>query len=221
MKRRGLSYDVLQVRDGGQPRTVARVWCSGCTEHLDLTINSSHNPERIEQQARAKGWDCDKNRASWNRCPACKAMDKARSKGEPAAKAAEPIPAATDATARVSQAAAPQPAPTAPLGAKETAMTTTTVRAPTPDERTRVRHKLDGVFDDSNGMYLDGYSDQKVADDLKLPRKIVEQIREAAYGPIRTDPEIEQLRADITDLLTKASGLANRLAEVKKRFGAR
>ncbi|EME69899.1 hypothetical protein H261_10859 [Paramagnetospirillum caucaseum] len=98
---------------------------------------------------------------------------------------------------------------------------TPAVRPATPDERMRIRHKLDGVFDDAKGMYLDGYSDQRVAEELKLPRKMIEQIREAAYGPIRTDPEIEQLRTDITSLVSQASALANRLAEVEKRFQPR
>lgn len=100
-------------------------------------------------------------------------------------------------------------------------MTVTTVRAATPDERMRVRHKLDAVFDDAKGMYLDGYTDQRLAEELTLPRKIVEQIREAAYGPIRTDPDIDQLRTDIAELMAKAAGLANRLAEVEKRFAAK
>ena len=100
-------------------------------------------------------------------------------------------------------------------------MTTPALRPASPDERMRIRHKLDEVFDDSKGMYLDGYSDQRVADGLKLPRKMIEQIREAAYGPIRTDPEIEQLRADITTLVAQASALANRLAEVEKRYQPR
>jgi hypothetical protein len=85
----------------------------------------------------------------------------------------------------------------------------------------RIRHKLDEVFDDSKGMYLDGYCDQRVAEDLKLPRKMIEQIREAAYGPIRTDPEIDQLRTDIASLVSQASTLANRLADVEKRYLAR
>jgi len=202
MKTRPLSYGVVQLRDISGPRTVARLWCAQCGETLDLTLNSNHNADAVERRARAKGWDCDKNRASRTICPDCKAR---------------PRPQITAAT--------PKPLPR-PVAAKPASPITmeipmTPVRPATPDERMRIRHKLDEVFDDSKGMYLDGYSDQRVAEDLKLPRKMIEQIREAAYGPIRTDPELDQLRTDIAALVAQASTLANRLAEVEKRFQPR
>ena len=194
MKTRPLSYDILQVRDTAGPRTVARLWCAQCGETLDLTLNGLHHADAVERLARAKGWDCDKNRASRTICPDCKAR---------------PRPRVT------------APKPTKPTLRKEPPMTTPALRPATPDERMRIRHKLDEVFDDSKGMYLDGYSDQRVAEELKLPRKMVEQIREMAYGPIRTDPEIEQLRTDIAALIAQAGTLANRLTEVEKRFQVR
>ncbi len=193
MKTRPLSYDILQVRNTTGPRTVARLWCADYGETLDLTLNSPHHADGVERMARAKGWDCDKNRASRTICPDCKARPR------------PPIMA----TAMK---------PTKPTIRKEMPMTST-VRPATPDER--IRHKLDGVFDDAKGMYLDGFSDQRVAEELKLPRKMIEPIREAAYGPIRTDPEIDQLRTDIATLIAQASTLANRLAEVEKRFQPR
>lgn len=199
MKTRPLSYDVLQVRDTSGPRTVARLWCAACGETLDLPLTTSRNADDIERRARAKGWDCDKNRASRTICPDCKAHPR------PPVKVAVPKPTK----------------PTKPTIRKEMPMTTPALRPATPDERMRIRHKLDEVFDDSKGMYLDGFSDQRVADGLKLPRKMIEQIREAAYGPIRTDPEIDQLRTDIAALIAQASTLANRLAEVEKRFQPR
>lgn len=194
MKTRPLSYDVVQVRDTTGPRTVARLWCADCGETLDLTLNSPYHADGVERMARAKGWDCDKNRPSRTICPDCKARPR------------QPIMAATMK-------------PTKLTIRKEMPMTT--VRPASPDERMRIRHKLDGVFDDAKGMYLDGFSDQRVAEDLRLPRKMIEQIREAAYGPIRTDPEIDLLRTDIAALIAQASTLANRLAEVEKRFQPR
>lgn len=70
-------------------------------------------------------------------------------------------------------------------------------RAVTPDDKRRVREKLDKHFDDSTGRYLDGFSDQKVAEALNIPRVIVEGVREAAYGPLRGNPELDTLKADI------------------------
>ena len=210
MKTRPLSYDILQLRDTNGPRTVARLWCAQCGETLDLTLTTSHHADGVERMARAKGWDCDKNRPRRTLCPDCKAR---------------PRPLASPTNVKNRGFAPPvkvaMPKPTKPTIRKELPMTTPALRPATPDERMRIRHKLDEVFDDSKGMYLDGYSDQRVAEDLKLPRKMIEQIREAAYGPIRTDPEIEQLRTDITALVAQASTLANRLAEVEKRYQPR
>lgn len=204
MKTRPLSYGVVQLRDISGPRTVARLWCAQCGETLDLTLNSNHNADAVERRARAKGWDCDKNRASRTLCPDCKARPRT---------VVRPIPPKPPA--------APRPVAAKPASPITMEIPMTTVRPATPDERMRIRHKLDEVFDDSKGMYLDGSSDQRVAEDLKLPRKMIEQIREAAYGPIRTDPEIDQLRTDIAALIAQASTLANRLAEVEKRFQPR
>ena len=195
-KIRPLSYDLIHVRELTGWHTVARLWCAECGETLDLRLTTSRHADVVERLARAKGWDCDKNRASRTICPDCKARPR-------------PQPRVT------------APKPTKPTLRKEPPMTTPALRPATPDERMRIRHKLDEVFDDSKGMYLDGSSDQRVAEELKLPRKMIEQIREMAYGPIRTDPEIEQLRTDIAALIAQAGTLANRLSEVEKRFQAR
>jgi len=66
---------------------------------------------------------------------------------------------------------------------------------------------LDKHFDDKAGHYLDGKSDQTIADELKVPRIFIERIREAAYGPIRVDPEVQKLMDDV-DRLMKAHNLA-------------
>ena len=200
MKTRPLSYDLVNVRGTSGSRFVARIWCAQCGDTLDLTLTGSHHADDVERRARAKGWDCDKNRPAVTCCPDCKSAPRKPRKGRPTASTSAPI--------------ITKPA----IMKKEITMTTTTVRVPTPDERMRVRRKLDEVFDDAKGMYLDGYSDQRLAEELNLPRKIVELIREAAYGPIRTDSEVEQLRGDIAELTAKAAAMAGRLAEIEKRF---
>ncbi len=196
MKSRPLSYDVVMVRTASGTRRVARLWCAECGETLDLTLSTSHHADDVVKRAVAKGWTCDKNRASRTLCPECKVRP-VRKKPQPAAK---PIPTKVR---------------------KENPVTTTPVRAATPDERMRIRHKLDEVFDDAKGMYLDGYTDQRVAEELTLPRKMIERIREAAYGPVRTAPEIEDLRTDLATLTAKAAELTKRLTDIEKRFVAK
>ncbi len=70
----------------------------------------------------------------------------------------------------------------------------------TPDQRLAVRNLLDHHFDDGVGGYIDGFSDQKVAEQAGVPRIFVERAREAAYGPIRLDPVVGQLREDVAAL---------------------
>ena len=85
-------------------------------------------------------------------------------------------------------------------------------RALSPDERAKVRRELDAHFDDSVGMYLGGENDQRIGERLGLPWAAVAQMREAAYGPIRTDPEVEQMRAAVRIL---QDGLEARVREVE------
>lgn len=77
-------------------------------------------------------------------------------------------------------------------------------------DRQRIKTALDKHFDDGAGQYLDGKSDQIIADSLGVPRIHVERIREAAYGPIRVTPQMLSLKAEI-----EAHG--NRITEAIKK----
>lgn len=81
------------------------------------------------------------------------------------------------------------------------------------DERLQVRGLLDKHFDDSKGEYLDDVSDAKIGEMVNVPWALVSAIREAAYGPIRVDPEFTALtkRVDVLDAL---------LAELKTAVAA-
>ena len=92
------------------------------------------------------------------------------------------------------------------------------VREPTAEHRLRIRRALDEHFDDAKGCYLDGMTDQRLGDNLKVPWKWIEQIREAAYGPIRTDPEIEAVRGEIVAIKAALAKAEQRLAAVEARF---
>ena len=87
-------------------------------------------------------------------------------------------------------------------------------REPTGDERFRIRGLLDSHFDDKAGCYLSDWSDQKIGTDLNLPWAIVAKIREAAYGPIRVDPEVAKLASE-------HAALKARLAQAQETAAAR
>jgi len=78
--------------------------------------------------------------------------------------------------------------------------------------RLQIRSALDKHFDDKAGMYLDGMSDKAIAEHLDIPRAWVENIREAAYGPIRTTPEIVALQADLARVADEVTEMQRRLA---------
>jgi hypothetical protein len=86
----------------------------------------------------------------------------------------------------------------------------------TGDQRLRIRALLDKHFDDSAGRYLDGYSDHRIAEELKLPRVHVETIREAAYGAIRVSPEMEAAEKAVAALEARMQPAEKVIAEVER-----
>jgi hypothetical protein len=91
------------------------------------------------------------------------------------------------------------------------------IKQPTPDQRLAIRGHLDKSFDDNAGMYLDGMSDQRVAELVGVPRVCVESIRELAYGPIKVDPVIAGLRAEIADIKRSITTAQSSLDQLNKR----
>lgn len=81
----------------------------------------------------------------------------------------------------------------------------------TTDQRVKIRSLLDKHFDDGVGRYLDGYSDQKIADAVGVPRVVVEGIREPGYGPIKIDPEIVRLMDEVSKMEIDMKSIKNRL----------
>jgi transposase-like protein len=96
----------------------------------------------------------------------------------------------------------------------------TEIKISTP-QRVQIRNLLDKHFDDAVGMYLDDMNDEKIAQTVKIPRAVVERMRETAYGPIRITAEVVALRAqvaklqsDLDAMRTTAADLATRISKV-------
>ena len=60
------------------------------------------------------------------------------------------------------------------------------------EDRRIVFEKLNGVYLDEKRGYDTGWSDHKVAIDLGVPRAWVEQVREEMFGPVNSNPEIQE-----------------------------
>jgi hypothetical protein len=96
----------------------------------------------------------------------------------------------------------------------------TGMREPTPQERVKIRNVLDTYFDDAAGCWLDDFSDQKAGEQIGVPWAMVTRIREAAYGPIRVDPELVAMRNDHKRVMEQADKLAREMEKITKELAA-
>lgn len=92
------------------------------------------------------------------------------------------------------------------------------IREATNDQRVLIRNLLDKHFDDAVGTYLDSMSDAAIAEKAGVPRVVVERIREAAYGPIKVDPEIQAIRTELAALKAAAEKLMATVADLSARL---
>ena len=180
---------------GGGFRPVARFVCNGCGTTADLSMNSGNgvNPEAMAKIIRERGWSADPWRRSVSYCPACQV----RPKNDPNSELKKVIQMAK------------APEPVAAVAA---------IREATPQQRTAIRNYLDKHFDDAAGTYLDGMSDQKIAEAVNVPRVIVERMRDTAYGPIKVDPEIQAIRTELAALKAQADKLAAAVVDLTARL---
>lgn len=192
------SYEVTSDRSVKPFRSVARMTCSQCGAHDQVTINPGNDsPEFVAKLFAKRGWQSDAFRARSCICPSC---SNARSKSDPDSEIrnlkvvtmAKPTPAEILAEAREA----------------------------TPQEKAAIRRRLDEVFDDAAGTYLDNQSDQKIGEHLNIPWALVRRVREAAYGPIRSDPELEKLRAELRAVLSEVETVKARVDRALSDCGA-
>lgn len=97
---------------------------------------------------------------------------------------------------------------------------TTLAREASSEQRVLIRSMLDKHFDDAVGSYLDGLSDQRIAEKTGVPRIVVERIREAAYGPIKVDGEIQAMRAEIATIKDEIVQVEKTLDSLKSKTAA-
>lgn len=161
-----------EMREGPLPVSIVEYICDRCPQTWKEILKSGTkiNPEHIAKRARRDGWVAPTYRGK-ARCPECQNQKKA----------------------------APDMSETTMLPKPNTG-TKVELRDPTPSEKLKIRTLLDTHFDDSKGMYLNGYSDQKVGEELNIPWAMVTKLREVAYGPIRVDPEIAEMQSELNKI---------------------
>jgi hypothetical protein len=177
----GLPYEHTRRLVDNRTQHVARAVCCQCPAHVEVVLAHDLPPDVVVRKIAEKGWERH-GRLKWL-CAGCLSS---KPKNDPDA-------LIRSAVASGKVVPMPPPVHSAPaVGAQE-------VRELTVDEKRRVRGLLDANFDDAAGIYLDGYSDQRIATEADVPRACVRQLREASYGPIKRHPELDAIEAQIAE----------------------
>jgi hypothetical protein len=204
VKGQPMGFDLVSTGRGQDRRTVARFICFKCEKaFIDLSVISGVrlNPTLLAQSAERHGWDADSVRRARVVCPDCKT---GRTNDVASELRKMEVRMATAPTALLIGSAS------APVSA---------VREPTADQRVVIRHLLEKHFDEGRGCYLDGYNDQRIAEDTGLARIVVERLRDAAYGPIRVTAEVLAARKELDDMLAKLATLQDDAVQWAQQFG--
>lgn len=190
MSRPGQHLNIMHV--DGRSQWAAR--CSGCG--AVGSVPSAAPPEAAKKTLERRGWVFRTTEKMF--CPACaesrkgpKTMSNAPSR--PPVLAAVPAPTA-----------APAAPPTPP-------------RQMTAEEKRRVREALLTHFDDEMGRYTIGWDDARVAKETATPAASVATFREIVFGPLRPDPEIAAIKAEIDKMLGRLAELSDRVRKIEGR----
>ncbi|WP_336801677.1 hypothetical protein [Kaistia sp. MMO-174] len=179
-------FDPITVPAEAGRRRVHRITCGGCGATNDVSANTecgSRAHSDLLKIWRRGGWTIGPNPRR-DRCPGCSSAHRRTKRAR-----AIPIP-------EVGMSTAPnEPAP-AGNGDGRAAPRLVSVadipRTPSFDDRRIINAKLEEVYLDEKRGYGPGWTDQKVADDLSVPRKWVEIQREANFGPARDNEDIRE-----------------------------
>lgn len=166
-------------------------------------------PEWIRKLFERRGWEVDQHNQSRCVCPTCIKGRRARRESVKIIKH-EPVVAA----ARV------LPAEPVKRLVEELKMPPVDIRSIPAADKTKMRQILDSHFDDAAGIYIDGYSDAKVAAELNLPRATVFAYREATYGPLKRDPELDEFLAGLDEVKKKMADLQSDIAKLDVKAAA-
>jgi hypothetical protein len=178
--------------DGKRTR-VARAKCSqeGCASEHDVHLKVALPPEIILKKFHQAGWHF--NSQGYPTCPACLARPKR--------------PHLVAITKESPAVVAHLPKELQPMNIENKAHpAAASQRQPIPIERQqfatlrRVFDKLETHFDPALGRFTKGQSDATIAAELNVPRAVVTQAREEAFGPIKLDPHLAEIETALAQI---------------------
>lgn len=77
------------------------------------------------------------------------------------------------------------------------------------DDRRIIFAKLNELYIDEHKGYCEGWTDQRVAEDLGVPRAWVEALREENFGPVKSNTETSEFLHEAEKVLSQAKQLAD------------
>lgn len=92
---------------------------------------------------------------------------------------------------------------------------------PTLKEARAIMDLIEAHFIEKDGRYKDGWSDDKIAQALDLPRAMITKVRDEAYGPLKAPTELLNLRAEIDTTANMVADLKKRVETALASFGIR
>lgn len=189
------AFPPLRVWDDAQKahRNYQTVKCSACEafENMPVTSKTAMPPEMIVKRMQARGWVMG-HRRRHDLCPKCATK-----------KASAPK------VTRIADYIAEMPKP------KEPPMPIEQPRKPTRDEKRLIVLAIEDHYDDATHSYAAGWSDDKIAADLNVPRKWVSDLREEFYGPV-VDPELAELERKVKSLSTDLEAATAVIQEIRR-----
>jgi len=156
--------------------------CGRCPTEVLKGWEPNTSPSLMVRNMRRQGWLLDDREPPV--CPACQKKEKeAMRKPTPDRVMTEMISGKFSPPPPVAPVQLPAP-PVATLG-------------PDPKLARRIYAKLDEVFNDTTRLYVRGWDDARVAQEVQTSALLVERIRREAYGELAEDPVLSELRDDL------------------------
>lgn len=197
-------FDPITVQAEAGRRRVHRIKCSRCEAFADVSANTtggSRAHDDILKIWKRGGWEIGNN-SNRDFCPDCMSAKRAArrqpSKPEPTEMSPEPL------NAQVIPMPEPSRLPPQPP------------RQPSFDERRLILAKLEETYVDEKTGYGEGWTDKRVAEDLGIPRKWVEDLRDANFGPTRDN---EEIRAALDEARTLRSDAQRAISDARREAG--
>ncbi|RWX72544.1 hypothetical protein [Mesorhizobium sp. M2A.F.Ca.ET.039.01.1.1] len=198
-------FDPITVPAEAGRRRVHRITCSRCPAFADVSANTHGGSRAHDDLFRVwgrSGWEIGSN-PNRDLCPAC-ASAKRRSAHKP--KTEKPM----------GNKPAPLNAQVIPMPAV-LAATPEAPRQPSFDEKRLINAKLEEIYLDDKRGYAPGWTDKRVAEDLGVPRKWIEDLREANFGPAQDN---EEIRLAIEEAHTLRNDTQKALADARREVAA-